>query len=112
MFEILECNIDDYGCIGHLCPYKESCYVGIAQNETCLTNAEAEETVKMIMKPLTKTLLHEYGIAFEREDNAKIVKIIKNYVIHEQIRSEDIEDVQCETLGSQNAFLLPSPYRF
>jgi len=106
MISIQEYNITDYGCIGDLCPSKEDCYVGISQNATCVTNAEAEETAKMILKSLEATLLEKFNISFNREDNTEIVRMLKNYVIDEQLRNDgiEIEDIQAEVVSEKNGF--------
>jgi len=85
MKEINNYNTTSNGCIGDLCLSKDDCYVGISQNATCVTNAEAEETAKMILKSLEATLFEKFNISFNREDNTEIVRILKNYVIDDQL---------------------------
>ena len=62
----------------------------------CRTNAEAEEATSVIMHSLAQKLFDDYGLDFACDDYKSVFRMIKNYVIHENLKANDILEIQYE----------------
>ena len=94
-------NLNERGCLGCVCPYGGDCLVGIAEPPVkCQTNVEVEETARQITHSIMEKLFDDYGINCECDDYKAVFYMMKNYVIDERLKPDDILEIQCETLGT------------
>jgi len=90
-------DIDKFGCIGYLCPYRDSCNIEMSEPpQECFTHYEIEETAKMIIKSISSRLNDEYGIDINHDDYNNILQMVKRYVLHENLKRDDIVNIEHE----------------